>query len=504
MEVCFIHAAQTKRKGRHNMNTNKFYKDQGYGLGAWQEMESLIDNCEQWYKNDVNKFHLISISNGTGKKSNYERHRLGMARRIVSDYADLLFNEKVVITVGNEATNKIIQEKVLYPNNFQKRTNELVEKYMYSGTGAFVLRLEKLSINTNNNQVIKSADTSIKIDYVHANKIKILSYTEDDITEVAFENAVVEKGINYLYISIHKLNDSNNYEIHNHKFSIDKQTGDLTPAEDTRMVAKFDTKSPHKWFAIARPNSLNNAHVGNPYGLPVFANAISMLKGADIVYDSLVNEFITGKKRIFVNKEAVKMEDGEAYFDTEDTVYYYLEGAAYGDAKDSTPKSMIAETDFTLRVDEHNIGIETVLNLLSSSVGLGEGYYSFKDGQVKTATEVVSDNSTLYRSITNENVALEHSIYDLMKSIAYIMNEFTTDSVELNPVVSIDFDDSIIQDKDAIKLQAKFDLSIGIISPVGYVMKTQELSEEQAIEFVKKQTALKGLVEMPEEEGGIE
>jgi len=54
-------------------------------------------------------------------------------------------------------------------------------------------------------------------------------------------------------------------------------------------------------------NIANNMDLDSPMGIAVFANAIDQLKGIDITYDSYVNEFILGKKRIFVAPEMLSL-----------------------------------------------------------------------------------------------------------------------------------------------------------------------------------------------------
>lgn len=69
------------------------------------------------------------------------------------------------------------------------------------------------------------------------------------------------------------------------------------------MSEKAYTGSDKRQFVIDRLNIVNNVDPDSPMGVAVFANAIDQLKGVDIAYDSYVNEFILGKKRIFVVPE---------------------------------------------------------------------------------------------------------------------------------------------------------------------------------------------------------
>ena len=128
------------------------------------------------------------------------------------------------------------------------------------------------------------------------------------------------------YIQIHKLSEKGTYIIENH--IVDAESGaDLDL--DEGMLPEVDTGIDIPLFQIITPNIVNNIDLDSPYGISVFANAISQLKGCDIVYDSYINEFDLGKKRIMVPISMAKIKIGEngvarPVFDKNDTVFYAL------------------------------------------------------------------------------------------------------------------------------------------------------------------------------------
>jgi A118 family predicted phage portal protein len=101
------------------------------------------------------------------------------------------------------------------------------------------------------------------------------------------------------------------------------------------------------------------------------------------------------------------------------------------------------EIDFKLRYDEHIKSINAELNWLSAGVGLGQNYYEFDGTGVKTATEVVSENSDTYRSKVNHQIVIKDVLYDLVKSICFLEGIQTKE-------INIVFDDSIIEDENAL------------------------------------------------------
>lgn len=176
-------------------------------------------------------------------------------------------------------------------------------------------------------------------------------------------------------------------------------------------------------------------------GVAVFAYAIDQLKGVDITYDSYVNEFVLGKKRIVVQPEAIKSVDGRPMFDKRETIYYVMPEDRGSDG------SILQQVDMTLRTAEFNTGMQDMLNILSSKCGFGENHYKFDRGSIATATQVISENSTLFRTIKKHEILLEQAITGLCRTLLRMGNKFMNAGLDEEVEISIDFDDSIIEDK---------------------------------------------------------
>ena len=98
------------------------------------ETYSHIEEWLEWYQGEVEKFHRYKVYNGAVMVEQ-KRYRLGMAKKVCEDWANLLLNEKVSIKAGDyeERLNQILAD-----NNFRIRGNQLVELAFALGTGAFV------------------------------------------------------------------------------------------------------------------------------------------------------------------------------------------------------------------------------------------------------------------------------------------------------------------------------------------------------------------------------
>lgn len=387
---------------------------------ATDETYSHILEWLEWYQNDVEKFHKYKVFNGVVTKEE-ERYKLGMAKKVCEDWANLLLNEKVAIKAGNY--EKRLQE-VLDNNNFLVRANQLIEMAFALGTGA----------------IVEYLDGEVMIDYIRADMIYPLSWDNGDITECAFGSVRVIDGKEVLYLQIHRLGkadneeDSEHYYIEN-KYIDRKESKELDPPEG--VIPLVPTGYDKPLFQIITPNICNNIDLDSPLGVSVFANAIDQLKGCDLVYDSYMNEFVLGRKRILVPISFAKMQmekDGVAApaFDASDTVYYQMPGD-----RDSNLK--LTEVDMSIRANEHELAVQRSLDVLALKTGLGTGRYQFDSSGVKTATEVISDKSDLYQNRQKNAIIVNAALIDMVEAIAFL-------DAGREVEVSIDFDDSIIED----------------------------------------------------------
>ena len=206
------------------------------------------------------------------------------------------------------------------------------------------------------------------------------------------------------------------------------------------------------------------------------------LKEIDLVWDSYANEFMLGKKRIFVNAKdwAINTRTGEEYevFDSNDVVIYQLPEADDG-------KQSITDNTQTLRVSEHITALHNQLNLFGYKCGLGTEHYKFDGSGVATATQIVSVNSEMFRNIKKQEILIEDALITLVRTMLYAINTFTSETVNANAEITIKFDDSIIVDESTERTQDLVDVNAGIMSKVEYRMKwynEDELTATRKIE----------------------
>lgn len=432
----------------------QYLADKGYNTAS-DDTYSHIDEWLEWYKGYVEKFHKYKIFNGVTTTSS-TRYAMGMAKKVCEDWANLLLNEKVVIDAGNY-TNRL--NEILTANNFLVRANQLIELTFALGTGAFV---EYLS------------GEDVVIDYIRAEMIYPLSWDNGDITECAFGSTRVIDGKETVYLQIHRLGNVDDgekpeeYYIEN-KY-IDAKDGKEMGIPDS-IEALISTGSTTPLFQIITPNICNNIDLDSPLGISVFANCIDQLKGCDLIYDSYMNEFVLGRKRILVPISAAKMQmqqDGVTTptFDPDDTVYYQLPGDRQSDLK-------LTEVDMSIRAAEHELGIQRSLDILSLKTGMGTGRYQFDSSGVKTATEVISDKSDLYQNRQKNAIVINAAILNMVSVVAFLDQEVSVEA-------TVDFDDSIIEDTNTIIDKNIKLVNGGLRSKIKAIMEINKCSEKEA------------------------
>jgi len=367
--------------------------------------------------------------------------------------------------------------------------NEYQERKAACGTVAYVPYLTDMEVD-DEGRVISA---SVKLDYVVAKNIYPTAWENSRITEVIFVFAKTYKRKKYAQFQHHKLepwkgeNDEDlghQYVIENTVVECSSGAGrDLTPEEWNTiphfagLAARVETGSDQPQFVIDKLNIANNVDEDdtNPMGVALFANSLDILAKLDLEYDSYANEFTLGRKRIFVAPELLTGVDGSQVFDPDDSVFYKLPEDYFKDTKEA-----MHEINMELRVQEHEQAINNDLNLLSFKCGFGTQYYRFERGALATATQVISENSDMYRTIQKHEIILHDALEDLIRIIIRLGKTANVSGLVENTEITITFDDSIIEDKQSERNEDRKDVSMGVMGLPEYRAKWYGETEEEA------------------------
>ena len=477
-----------------NYIKQQYYNNSLYGLNSIygcylsEDFRNYIELWESWYHGYNQDFHRYYYYNGYSRIAQ-DMKCLNMAKKVCEDKASLLLNEKVSINLDNDNDSDTLME-VFKDNEFYVRANELIELSNAMGTGAFVEFIE---------------DDKINIDYITARNIIPITVINGEIINCAFVSVVRFKDDLTYYLNTHiklePLEPDNkegirkrqeqgipaNYEgyIIENRILKHEQRGltDKSQFADMDDFVLTDTDIP--FFQIIKPNIANNVCVterSNGMGISAFANAISVLESVDTCYDNLDNEVRAGRKRLIVHDNlaqiSIKTSGDNLFkpmFDQNDTTFF----AANLEDSSGNLKDPIRAIDSALRINELEKALDTQLRTLSMRCGLGNNFYKFSGGQVKTATEIISDNNPLYKNVKKDEILLEKVLINLTKVILYLSN------LNIDQEISINFDDSIFEDTNQTRQNKLLEYNSGLIDKVQYFVDVYKMTADQAMKMVQ-------------------
>lgn len=492
--------------------TGLFVKDvfELEGVPAFRQFYTLF--VYTWldvYKGFYKAWHVVplhTINDPKGKTRTLATMNAG--KMACSQMARYVWNERCDITASMkdrdldakdpDPLNLFLQE-VLKENRFGSAFGDLLEKAFALGGGALREWVE----------IPKDADGNdagpgrIRIGYTMATQFVPVAWDAAKVTEGIFISREARDGWYYTRVEWHKW-DGETYTVTNRlyrkeikddepqnilgwEYPLDKIYPLLSPATEILDVH-------NAFFQYVRPFGANYADDNSPLGMSIFAPAMSTLHGLDIMFDSLQREFVLGKKRIIAPARVMKMSAGvnggppTRYFDADDEVWEAL-------ATDNPEELKVIDNSVDLRIQPHIDGINGDLSILCAQIGFDPGTLSF-DAQrgLKTATEVISENSKTFGTVkaheNNISDALEamvHAIFEL--AVHY---ELTYDGRPVKDLlaggynVSVQFDDSIIQDKNAEINQGIALVGAQLMSKKKFLMDTLGYTEENAEKELKQ------------------
>lgn len=431
-----------------------------------------------WYKGSVDDFHFYNVKLADGTTGEVEKKTMAMAKKLAEDMMKLNWSNKCDIRLSSDKKTKklwsILDSK---QNNFTIMFPQMLEMACALGTTAMteykdVLGRTRIEYIKNALLIIPYSYDNFNItgfvaldQWIEQEKNKKVYYTHLTYHEFKTE---VDKGIakqKYIkYNELYKSKDEN---------TLGKEIAFNSMFPDVEEVVTYDTDTPH--FQIIKPPIANNLDLDTPMGISIFANSIDKLKAIDDKYDSFDLEYIDGRRRILVDKTALKAtpqvnDDGTItqtmYFDKNDRTYVAMNGM-----KDQPVKDI----SFDIRYREHIEGINAELNWLSSAVGFGEEYYKFDGGGKATATEILSQNDDAFRTKQVYETMIRDVIIDLVKSLCFLEGiNIKEDEIEIT------MDYSRFENQEKTQQRLEREVNEGLTSKVEYRMKVYGESEDIA------------------------
>lgn len=456
------------------------YINKKLGCSLSCDYYNKINIWKLWWEGFYEPFHRVAFENGKKRRAK-DMYTMKMGKKVCEDWASILINDKTSVSLDSEKSEKFLlgdteNGGVFGSNNFWDEANGLMERMMWSGTAAIVVRLKNAAVDKDGNFKL-TPDARIDLNYIDANMIIPLTCDNGIITEAAFCSELCIKGNDRIYLEIHRL-EGKKYVIENHIFKADK-SGTFSDDElPENLPPVIHTGSERPWFAVCKPAIVNPISGSNGLGCAVFYNAIDNLKGVDLAYNNFNSDIWLGQKKVFLTKSVLSDISGEkvAPDEVNQQLFYYVAETA----DDEQGKPFVQEHNPELRVAENVAAVQAQLDFLSFKVGFGTKHYQFNAGSVVTATQYTGDKQDLIQNAHKHFIRVESFLHSLVKTVLWIGHEYIDSGIDSDAHISVTFDQSPLIDEIAEREQDRQDVRDKTFAEWEYRAKWRGESEEEA------------------------
>ena len=423
------------------------------------------------YKGYYEKWHKLSYLNSNKDTITRDMLTLGIGKIAAQKMAQIVFNENCTIEISEE--NKAANDFVLSTldnNNFYREFQRYLE-YMFA-LGGMAAK-------------VYVTGGKVKVAYALADAFFPLSNDSENVDEALFVNQFQKDKKHYSLLEWNEW-EGTDYVVTNELY-VSETSGELGrktdlsslyPDLEERVVLENLSRP---LFVYFKPNIANNIELTSPLGISIFANAHDTMKQLDYMFDFYYQEFRLGKRRIAVPSSMVRTfydESGQPHitFDSEEETFVQMNMEDKIEVKDLT---------VDIRAEQIIASINAMLKIFATQIGFSAGALTFDGESMKTATEVISENSDTYQTRNSHITIVEQGIKDLIISIIEIgqVYELLDGSIDREEI-GINFDDSIATDRNE---QLDFYIKIksaGLMPDLEIIQRLFKVSEDTAREWI--------------------
>jgi A118 family predicted phage portal protein len=458
-----------------------------------EEHYKLIEKWKGLYAGFNEELHQVRYTTLEGVKKRRMKS-LNMPKVVSQELAKIIFTERVNFT-SSDKTFETNLDSTLEDNRFYKVFQSKLEQMF--ALGGLVLKAVPKQKDDGTYKLI--------ISYVTPDAFIPISHENGEVYEGVFLKITRKENKTYCLFEFHKwevftekdddglVTVKKVYTITNELYEQDQAMTDEGKRVDLSVLypelqeVTYIENLTQPLFQSIKPNIANNFDLHSPMGISIFANSVDTLMAIDTAFDSFIHEFKMGRRRIIVPASAIKTVidpttgRAERYFDASDDVYQAF------NMDTATQQGKIQDNTVDLRIDEHIAGINALLNLLAMQIGFSTGTFTFDGQGIKTATEVVSEQSKTYQTKQVNEQLIEEGLRKFFHTIGEVAELYEIFPMPAeNYELEVQWDDTIVRDKytDAdfyIKLKTN-----GLCSAEDAIMKILDVTEADAKKMVEK------------------
>lgn len=444
------------------------------GVPAFSEFYNLgIFVWKALYRGYYAPWHLIPAPTVADPLAKRRLNYMNLGKAVCAELAGMVWTDQSEITVstkntevpeGEEDPLQRFVERVLKQNGFYTKMPEAIEQA--AALGGEAMKVWRDVKRDRDGKEIPGSER-LKIGWCMADQFVPTAWDNAEVSEGVFISRRAKDGYYYTRLEWHRW-DGLTYIISNELYRASiYRNGSAEPQDILGFRVPLAEIYPflneetlvegieNSLFSYFRPPCANNLDDNSPLGVSIYANAMETLHALDVCFDSFVREFRLGKKRIIVPMRMIKSVvdpvtgQNRRYFDANDETYEAL-------STDDQDSLKIQDNSVELRVEEHVEAINAFLNIFCLQIGLSFGTFSFDaKGGIKTATEVVSENSKTYKTVKNFQNMLRPAVERLVENIITLgaLYDMEIDGLKVADLakrgyeVSVMLDDGITQDR---------------------------------------------------------
>lgn len=474
---------------------NQFYY---FGIFIWKYL----------YKGFYSPWHRVLAPTVDNPRNQRELFRMDTAKAICAELSGLVWSEQCEVHVSQDMEEQLLEEfvhDVLVKNGFWTKMQEHIEQSLALGGGAIKAWYDEKHDSQGN---VVPDSGGIRLGFCMADQFVPTAWDNAQVTDGVFISRQAKDGYYYTRLEWHKW-DGLTYYITNELYRAEQKDNSTPGYTESQDILGFryplneiypflnEETSMHglttSLFAYYRTAVANNIDDNSPLGVSIYANALSTLRALDICYDSFVREFQLGKKRIIIPAQCLRTVvdpitgEPRRYFDATDEAFVAL-------STDDTDNLKIQDNSVELRVDEHERAINAFLSILCLQVGFSAGTFTFDRAQgLKTATEVISENSKTYKTIKAQQLQIKLAVAKIVDAIIQIaqLYDIKWEGYSIRQLAALGwetkvvFDDSILQDRQTNINEGILLSTNGLMSKKRFLVEILGYTEEEALQELK-------------------
>jgi len=446
-----------------------------------QEEYSRIQESLRLYRGQHKN---VSYLNSRGNWKNRPRRTINTTKMVANTLASVVFNENCKISIEGEAQGYI--DQLFADVEFNKTFREYLEP-MFALGGLAVRPYADVNDNY-----------KMKYSWALADAFFPLTSNSGEIRGcvMPFKTTRMEgkKRIYYTKLEIHEWEDgtvkitnelykSENPKIVGKQVPLSQLGEDLEPTSEVENVSRPQ-------FTYLKPAGFNNINPHSPLGLGATDNCRDTVEQINETYDQFSWEMKLTEAKIAVSSHMTKVgfdNNGAPIevFDDTTNVFVPLRGEM------DTP--LVQDLTRDIRSRDYIRSINKFFSILETETKLSAGTYEMDDsGVVKTATEVISEDSKTYKTRSDQLTNVENFIKGIIVSTLELASGTVDDSGQTlyNGVIptfediAIDFDDGVFTDKNTKMKHYGELVDKNLIPKLEAIQRIMGVTEQQAREWL--------------------